>query len=235
MRWMKRAALAALAVGAFGAVACSSSPSEETGELGNGTFQYPCDTSTVGCDPTNHANVFPTAIASGAKFRVDFQRPDDRADIDSIRPIAKEIIDVSPDGYFTANRPGWGGFYAVNPGSQLVDFSEVRIVMAGNVQLNATPASSFGATTSSNNFESLIIDSSTVDTSTFNLYAGIFSTANEILAGEIQIEWKVGDETIASISNPNGHTATLTGIKAGKTTLTASGAGVTRTANIEVN
>jgi hypothetical protein len=235
MHWAKGAAHAVTATGAIGLmvlVGCSSSPAIQTGELGNGTFAYPCDSSTLSCDADNHAQPFPTAVASGAKFRVDFQRPGNKANIDTLLPISKQIIDIAPDGLFTANRTGWGGFVAKNPGGDLVDFSEVRIVKASEVWLNAH--SDDGFTPDQNDFTTLTITLGGVSQSTFALRANLHSSTKELLSGEVDFEWKVSDPTIFSITNQKGHTATITGLKAGTATLTVSGAGVSKTANVEV-
>jgi hypothetical protein len=235
MDWAKGAAHAVTATGAAGLLAligCSSAGPTVTGELGNGTFAYPCDTSTLSCDADNHATPFPTAVASGAKFKIDFQRPDNKANIESVLPISKQIIDVAPDGYFTANRAGWGGFMAKNPGGQLVDFSEVRIVKAGSVWLNAH--SDDPLVTDQNDFQTLTITTGGISQATYNISANLHSSTKELLAGEVDFEWKVTDPTVVEITNPSGHKATITGKKAGTTTLTVSGAGVTKTVSVQV-
>lgn len=235
MDWVKGAAhgLTALsAIGLLGLVGCSSSAAQQSGELGNGTFAYPCDSSTLTCDPNGHAQPFPTAVASGAKFRIDFQRPGNKANIDTLLPISKQIIDIAPDGLFTANRAGWGGFVAKNPGGQLVDFSEVRIVKASEVWLNAH--SEDPLTTDQNDFQTLTISLGAVSQATYALTANLHSSTKEVLSGEVDFEWKVTDPTVFSITNPKGHNATITGLKAGTSTLTVSGAGVTKITSVQV-
>lgn len=235
MDWVKSAAHAVTAIGATGLlvlVGCSSSAAQQSGELGNGTFSYPCDSSTLSCDPEGHAQPFPTAVASGAKFRVDFQRPGNKANIDTLLPISKQIIDIAPDGLFTANRAGWGGFVAKNPGGQIVDFSEVRIVKASEVWLNAH--SDDGLVADQNDFTTLTITLGGVSQATFNLRANLHSSTKEVLSGEVDFEWKVTDPTVFSITNQKGHNATITGLKVGTSTLTVSGAGVTKTASVQV-
>lgn len=235
MDWAKGAGHAITAIGAIGLmvlVGCSSSAATQTGELGNGTFAYPCDSSTLTCDADNHAQPFPTAVASGAKFRVDFQRPGNKANIDTLLPISKQIIDIAPDGLFTANRSGWGGFVAKNPGGQIVDFSEIRIVKASEVWLNAH--SDDGFTQDQNDFTTLTISLGGVSQATFRLTANLHSSTKELLSGEVDFEWKVTDPTVFSITNQKGHNSTITGLKAGTTTLTVSGAGVTKTTSVQV-
>ena len=235
MDWVKSAAHAVTAIGGTGLlvlVGCSSSAAQQSGELGNGTFSYPCDSSTLSCDPEGHAQPFPTAVASGAKFRVDFQRPGNKANIDTLLPISKQIIDIAPDGLFTANRAGWGGFVAKNPGGQIVDFSEVRIVKASEVWLNAH--SDDGLVADQNDFTTLTITLGGVSQATFNLRANLHSSTKEVLSGEVDFEWKVTDPTVFSITNQKGHNATITGLKVGTSTLTVSGAGVTKTASVQV-
>ncbi len=235
MHWAKAAAHVVTTTGAIGLLAmlgCSSSAANQTGELGNGTFSFPCDSSTLNCDVDNHAQPFPTAVASGAKFRVDFQRPGNKANIDTLLPISKQIIDIAPDGLFTANRSGWGGFVAKNPGGQIVDFSEVRIVKASEVWLNAH--SDDPLTTDQNDFTTLTITLGGVSQATYNLRANLHSSTKEVLSGEVDFEWKVTDPTVFSITNQKGHNSTITGLKAGTSMLTVSGAGVTKTASVQV-
>jgi hypothetical protein len=223
---------AASAVNSFVLTGCSAAGPTQTGELGNGTFSYPCDSSTLNCDATGHAAVFPTAIASGAKFRVEFQRLNAKANIESLVPVSKVIIDVAPDGYFTANRTGWGGYAAVNPGGQLVDFSEVRIVKASELWLNAHSGDPL--VSDSNDFQTLSVSLGTIQSATYTLTANLHSSTKELLSGEVTFDWKVTDPTVLSITNITGHSATLTGLKAGTTTLTVAGAGVSKSASVQV-
>jgi hypothetical protein len=219
-------------------VACDPTPSEQSGELGNGDFLYPCDTSTLHCDATSHdadygAGASSFYVSSGSKFKIDFQRPANKADIDTIRPISTTIIDRASDGYFTANREGWGGFYAVNPGGQIVDFSEVQIKKPATISINAHSNGNF--TPDTNDFQQLVIQLvNGTDLPVFNLLANLHSSDNSLLHGEVALDWKVTDPTVASISNITGHMSTLTANKRGTTTLTVTGAGITRTATLEV-
>jgi hypothetical protein len=227
----------ALGAGAM-LVGCTDPGDGQTGELGNGTFLYPCDTSTLHCDSAGHDSDLQAApssfyVASGSKFRFDFQRPANKADIDSLRPISKNIIGVSPDGYFTANREGWGGFYAVNPGGQLVDFSEVQIKKPATISINAHSQGDF--TPDQNGFQTLSVQLvNGTDLPVFQLLANLHAADSSLLHGEVTFDWKVSDQTIAELSNTNGHMASLTAHKAGVVTLTVTSAGITRTATVEV-
>jgi hypothetical protein len=233
----KASLLVALASGAM-LVGCTPTASEQSGELGNGDFLYPCDTSTINCDASGHdadygASASSFYVASGGKFKIDFQRPSNKADIDSVNPIAKAIINKSPDGFFTANREGWGGYVAMNPGGQIVDFSEVQIKKVGSMKLNAHSNGSF--TADQNDFQTLTIQlQNGTDQPTFNLLANLYSANSYLLHGEVPLDWSVTDPTVANLTNMNGHIATITGLKKGTTMLTVTGAGLTRTASVEV-
>ena len=133
---MRPCALTALATLFLGSLGCT--PMDvQNGELGNGGFKYLCDASTPRCQADGTAQVFPDAIASGARFNLRFERKGGKASVEAVRPVAKDIIntvDTEPPS-FVAIKPGWGGFVARNASGELVDFSMTRILRAARIKL----------------------------------------------------------------------------------------------------
>jgi hypothetical protein len=215
---------AALAAILLTALAGCTSIDVQNGELGNGGFKYLCDSSTPKCQADGTAQVFPDAIASGARFNLRFERNGGKASVEALRPVAKDIIntiDTDPPS-FVAIKPGWGGFVARNASGELVDFSMTRIVRAARIKL---PTSA--------------------DTDTFKLslpYSGARATLRPVLvssgdlqlAGDVAFEWTSVDPSIAALEEKDRGRWDVVARSRGTTRLKVEGAGLSREIDVEV-
>jgi hypothetical protein len=217
-------AAALVACGAF-----NSSTGRE-GDLGNGVFAYNCQddsdptcpsgkTSIPGCDSYQGykaagtgTNCFPSSIAVGGKFRVQYYANPDLVQSTgnpTIRAVSSDYLESAGDGIFLAKKAGWDGVVATSTvNSQVVDYTILRITPIATLKLRD--------------------DAGQPATTSITLRVGV-STAyhviaegnlTEPLAGAINFTWASTDQTIVKLMKGNPTAAmTLQGLAAGKATI----------------
>lgn len=132
----RRSALAAAAL----LVACTqlgSDPTTVDGELGRGTFQYECDSSTRTCTGAA-ASVFPTRVAVDTRFGLSFVPDDHTVALDSLEPASSNLLEVR-DFAWRALKPGTVGIMSRPRGGDLEDYTFMTLERAAGVRFYAGP------------------------------------------------------------------------------------------------
>src|SRR5688572_25643976 len=246
-RLLQRAAIAAkLAVGATIAVcalACSGSgnpgpgsPSYKTGQLGNGGFTFRCDDS-VACDRwSNSADKFPSKVATGSSFELNFFLRNDNGTINiridekpesrgvRIEPV-KSHSDKDLNGKFAVTKAGVATFMARDEKGWLVDY--ITIEVAKPTGLVVYDASYKGSSPPR-------VQSLNLKTQDRRSYRAVGEIGKEPLAGSFNVEWAPVDDTIVDVETTTGGTVTIIAKAVGKTELVATGAGAEQRIPVEV-
>jgi hypothetical protein len=206
-------------------------PAYRQGELGNGGFLFQCDDS-VACDrwSTNNAKDFPKRIATGSVFNLRFVPTEDQGlDLDGTDTAGITLQAVEPyvgrgtEG-FAALKPGYGTVIARRANGAVVDYVTLTIVQP--TALVVYPAEYKG--TSPERIERI-----TMKANETKAYRVVAESNGEAVAGSVRMAWSSGTSDVVSVTYQSG-VARLSARAAGKTTLTAEGAALSRAIDVEV-
>ncbi len=226
-------AVVAFAVGCSGITHPSaSSPAVKKGELGNGGFTFKCDDS-VACDRWNNADAFPTDIALGSTFELDFLLRQDSNGFVWLKD-AERGTTIEPVGKYV-NR-GAAGFAAVEPGiatlsardqkGWLVDYITVRVAKPDSLII-------YDAEYKGTNPERLV--SITLDAGDRRSFRTVAQQGLKPLAGSVTVEWTSDHPELVAVEGYSRGKVTIVGKGAGSATLTAKGGGLTQKLDVTVS
>lgn len=232
--------ISALLIGlaAVAAVGCTgvghpsaSSPSVKKGELGNGGFTFKCDDS-VACDRYNNADLFPTDIALGSTFELDFLLRQDSNGFTYLKD-AERGTTIEPVGKYV-NR-GASGFAAVEPGiatlsardqkGWLVDYITVRIAKPDSLIV-------YDSEYKGTNPERLV--SIEMDADERRSFRTVAQQGLKPLAGSVTVEWTSADTNVVAIEGYSRGKVTIVAKAEGSTTLKAKGGGLEQKLEVRV-
>jgi hypothetical protein len=247
-RLLRQAALAAkIGIGftiAICALACGSSgnpgpgsPSYKTGALGNGGFTFRCDDS-VACDRwSNSAEKFPTKVAAGSTFELNFFLKDESTGVIRIqidqppesRGIrlegVKAFADKDPNGKFAVTKAGVATFMARDGKGWVVDYTTIQVFQPDG--LVVYDASYRGNTPPR-------VQSVNLRKADRRSYRAVGEIGKEPLAGSFNVDWKSNDPSIVDIETTTGGTATIIAKGVGQTKLIAEGGAAHEEISVEV-
>lgn len=152
--WVRVATLA-VATGAIAACSSLASSTGREGNLGNGVFQYQCDTdqdpvcpaghkTLPGCDVTTGATLpagtqcFPSVVAVGGRFHIVYRPNYDKSNVGNpiVKVVAPEFMTSLGDGQLHANKPGTVGVYTQSTvDSSLLDYTLIKIGAIHKLQI----------------------------------------------------------------------------------------------------
>lgn len=219
-------------------VACSgithppaSSPAVKKGELGNGGFTFKCDDS-VACDRWNNADDFPSDIALGSTFELEFLLRQDSHGYVWLKD-AERGTTIEPVGKYV-NR-GASGFAAVEPGiatlsardqkGWLVDYITVRVAQPDSLII-------YDAEYKGDDPERLA--SIMLDDGERRSFRTVAQQGLKPLAGSVTVEWTSADTDVVAVEGYARGKVTIVAKGPGSTTLKAKGGGLEQTLDVEV-
>ncbi len=231
--WAKAPALAMLAL-----TSCSAAADQKRGDLGNGVFTYECVSATDPACATNSqsyfdtatdpkaAEVFPTAIASGAKFRLRYDATAANAGNPTLRPVSPVILDYSTanNGTFLALRPGIDAIVARSTADSLVfDYTYAHV----------SPVSSIDVIDKSGDNS---LSTSRLSVGDEQSFVGVaLDPFGERLAGAVDYTWTVSDESVLRLEDTNPISRMdVKALAAGTATVTLTQGTFTKTVTVEV-
>lgn len=220
--------LTAVAGLVLGLAACGGDervPPTHKGDLENGTFSYRCADAT---DRFCEATAFPTTIAVGSSFGIDFAYVDgvDKP-TPSLVPAAAGVVALGED-LFRMEQESPTAILAVIDDAEVVDFFHVTGEAVSSLAIYETIGDDETGTVAVRLVpgESRPLRSSAVDMSATPL------------AGALEYEWSVADPGVASLEpDPAGtHRVTITaeGALGDQTTLQVAAAGLTLTIDVSL-
>jgi hypothetical protein len=245
--------LAPFAVSAFAVVAtvgCNStdppegSPARKAGSLGNVDFVFSCADTGAACLPySGDAAKFPDRIATGSTFDVRVISKDQPSPsiivINEHRYEGITIDGVSPyfgrgvDG-LVAKQPGIGTLIVHDSAGTVIDFVPLTIVQPKTLLVyDANYNSTIGKEPPRVSSAKLKVG----DTQGYRVVGEADSTATSggsAIAGSFPVEWTSSDDKIVSIDGYDGGVVNLRANAVGTVTLTADGAGIRKTLEVEV-
>ncbi len=177
------------------------------GELGTGSFDYVCiDKSDVACTSIGSL-ALPALIAKGSRARVSFR--DSNGSAFPVTPAAPRIASVV-NGDIVFHEAGTVALIADKSEEDVEDFTHVSVAVLDHLSLTAVTMGpvKVGQQAAVN--------------------AEPIGPSGQSLAGALAYTWTSADPMIASVSSdPKSRTASVTGVAAGTTTITATAAGAT--------
>jgi hypothetical protein len=233
--WRWRAAMAALT--ALAPAACSAASDASTegrqGNLGHGVFGYQCQsdsdpacpsgsTSLPACDgpartTSPSQNCFPSAVALGGRFRVQYTPGDSTANVGNptVTPVSNDYLSAAGDGLFQALKPGYAGVVARSTVTiEVVDYTLLRITPIAAIRIQ----DSTGKTAA----PSLVLPKG--GKASYKLVA--LGKASEQLAGAVDYTWSSSNLTVVRLGQGNpSATMTVEALAPGSSTLTATSDG----------
>ena len=235
-------ATATLAFTAFAACSASDATSGRAGNLGNGIFNYQCQSSSdptcaagsstlPGCDGTGYSystsssTCFPSAVALGGRFRIQYKANSSVGNVGnpSITPVSTDYLSNSGDGIFQALKPGYAGVVVRSTiVSDVIDYTLIRITPIKTIKIQDSEAA--GAPPS--------ISIPKGDKPSFKILA--LGSAQERLAGAVDYTWTTSNAAIVKLGqgSPSASMA-IEALAEGTATLTAT-TGDTVKATIEL-
>ena len=232
----------ALALAMGGVLAgCSSNPSPgsgayKEGELGNGDFLFACDDG-VACLPySGDAKKFPGQIATGSNFDVRFVSKDQQGPdifIDNKRyegVVAQPLepyVSKGPEG-FTAKKPGWGTIVVQDSKGTLIDYVTIKIVQPNDLIIYEAGYDV------SRGKEPPRVQAMNLKVGDAQSYRVVAEYAAEPAAGSIPVKWESNDPATIQVESYTRGVVNLRAKKAGKTTVTATGAALEKQIDVEV-
>jgi hypothetical protein len=208
------------------------STSYKQGELGNGAFLFRCDDS-VACDrwSTNNAKDFPDQIATGATFQLRFVASQDQGAVAgsekypgvTSQPLGP-YVSSGPDG-FTTLKPGYGTVTARDNRGFVIDYVTLKIlkpdalvVYAAEYKGDNPPA----------------VDALALKPADRKSFRTVAQKNLASLAGAISVEWTTSDPNVVVIESYDRGVVNVVAKGAGSAKLTAAGAALTKTVDVEV-
>ncbi len=201
--------------------ACDPFGPNKTGDNGVGNFHYECVGAT---DPTCQANIvdqtFPAEIALGALFGVGFTGTSSTAISASVQPAAAALL-RSDNGNLRATEPGYAGLVAINGDGRVVDFTHLLIATPADyavLQNSTTPALAVMTAGASQT-----VFASPLDDNGFSI------------AGAVPATWSVSDSSVLELVQTSPAVSmTINASSIGKSTLTVTASGISRSVDISV-
>lgn len=249
-RWSTaRACAGAMAVlaalGASGALAgCNDNPAPgsaayKEGELGNGDFLFACDDG-VACLPyRGDARKFPKQIATGSNFDVRFVAKGQQGttiNIDGKRYEGVTVEAVAPyvskaPGEFAAIKPGYGTVMARDSAGTIIDYVTLKIVPPDDLIVYDA---NFDAERGD---DPPRIQSITLKIDEAPRYRVVAEYGGNAAAGSIPVKWEAKSDSGENVVVVESYASGVVNLRAksvGKATLTATGASLTKTIEVEV-
>ncbi len=220
-------------------VACELDPSSVRGELGKGTFQYTCDSSTRTCKG-GVADKFPERIAVDTRFDLGFVPNSGTASTGSLQPASEQLLEIR-DSSWRAIGTGTVGILDVLPDGSLYDYTFVTIEPATSVRffIERQSQSRAGAGTEQSDVnawqdlgELLELQSGR----SLKLIAEAQAADGSALAGESLLDFECTTAGVAELVRPAQRPArfAIAGVGTGTTTCTLHALGVARTFEVRV-
>jgi len=201
--------LGILLTGLVALAACDFTDSGRSGELGRGLFFYECDNNPddAFCDREAYDREFPAAVAVGAFFKIDYSPEDSAAHVDLVSGCL-DCMERTPDG-FRMTTEGRAPLLAENGSGEIYDVLHVDAKLATALVLrvdgDAWPQG-----------ELVLVDGSTHD-----LDATPQAADGTELAGALDYEWSIADESVVALmSSGERNDVELRAMAVGQTTVT---------------
>ena len=224
------------------ALACSSGnpgpgcPSFKAGALGNGGFTFRCDDS-VACDRwSNSAQNFPTKVAAGSSFELNFfaknengtieikinEAPDHRGyHIEGVQ----SHVGKDANGKFAVTKPGIATFMARDGKGWIVDYVTMQVFQPDGLVVYE---SSYKGSTPPR------VQSINLTKSQRKSFRAVGEINKQPLAGAFTVDWSSADPAIVDIETISEGTATIIAKGPGTTKLIAEAAGTKEEIAVEV-
>lgn len=208
-------------VACLGLVACTTNdltPADSgygAGSLGNGGFAFTCDDSVV-CGQYNAADQFPDTVAVGSTFTVRFIKSATvSSDVTGITvsTIGNDFFSTTGAGSFLAKQAGTGTIIAKDSSGSVVDYRALDIRRPDEIVV-------YDANDTTNVIPVTRVEMNVND---IRSYRALAREKGANLAGTLNYEWKSSDATVVrAYADANGKVS-ITGVKAGSATVTATG------------
>lgn len=241
--WTRRSARTLLGCSAvlslFALAGCTSNPpagssAYKEGKLGNGSFLFKCD-DAVACDrwSTDDAKDFPTHIAAGSNFHLRFVADGQEGTTLNIKGRRYDGITLAPVGPYVSSGPdgfaavnaGYGTVYARDSNGAVIDYVTLRIVKPNDLVVYQAEYKGVDPPPVAN------IEMTVGQRQAFRTFGRYNQQA---IAGSIPVQWKSADSNIVDVESYSRGVVTLLPKAAGKTKLTAVGAGLSKELDVEV-
>lgn len=236
------AMVAVAALGASGALAgCNDNPAPgsaayKEGELGNGDFLFACDDG-VACLPySGDAKRFPKQIATGSNFDVRFVAKGQQGttiNIDGKQYDGVTVEAVAPyvskaPGEFAAVKPGYGTVIARDSAGTVIDYVTLKIVPPDDlIVYDANYDAARGD-------DPPRIQSITLKVEEAPRYRVVAEYGGNAAAGSIPVKWESKNPAVVAVESYANGVVNLRAKSAGTAEITATGASLEKTIEVEV-
>ena len=202
----------------------------QTGELGRGTFYYQCvdDVYDLACHGSSGMPQFPSAVAVGGSFNLDYVRTE------GADQITISVIGGSPNhvlyegGTISLQTEADAALLAMTTKNRAMDLIHVTALEPNSLELVSS------AWDAPQDWE--IITEVTVESGSFEVVRGITRDVfGRALAGVLQFNWEVDNTAVAALEYDTNHSVVrIDGVGAGQAHLIGTAAGIVRTFDIIV-
>lgn len=230
--WAQTGFAAVVVVATFAACGASSASSGREGNLGNGVFQYQCDTdqdpicpeglkTMQGCNVTDFSLVpagticFPQEVAVGGRFHLQYVLNRSTTNVGNpvLKVVTTDFMTGLGDGQFRASKAGVVGVYTQSTiDSTLVDYTLIKISLIKKLQIQDA-ATKRGVASSVSLLKNGVAN-----------YKLVAQDQNgTALAGAVEtFQWETSDATIVKlVTDPVSASIQVVAVAAGKATITA--------------
>jgi hypothetical protein len=194
-------------VGMVALVLAGCDPADPTvaGELNRGRFEYVCVAETdLSCRDFDIATRFPEAFAVGGRFSIRFE-PSDGGPLPRVEPAAPGVLALQ-SSILTFERAGTSAILALR-GSELVDYRHLEAFPVTAVEFRNEAAAT-------------IVDAELIDREERAFSAIPLDAFDRPLSGALSYQWRVEDESIASlVTSSTSREVTIRGHGVGTTVL----------------
>jgi hypothetical protein len=212
-----------------------SSSSPKPGSLGNGDFYFKCDDSVSCAKYLNVSKTFPEQVAEGAVFHIGyarlgagtpqlFDRNPPTGTGDTLDAVGSTYLSLGNEG-FVGVKAGTGTIVVRTASGNVVDFTTLSITKPDEIVVYDAGYTG-SATPTEPTFK--------LPTGTSAQYRTLARRAQSPLAGVFETEWVSDTPAVLMPVGRTGGVETLQAVSAGKANVTVSGAGLTRSIQIEV-
>lgn len=218
--------------------ACQLDPSSVRGELGKGTFQYTCDSSTRVCK-AGVADKFPERIALDTRFDLGFVPNSGTVSTGSLRPASEQLLEIR-DSSWRAIGSGTVGILDVLPDGSLYDYTFVTIEPATSVRFfTERSAQARGVGTEQSDLNAWQDLGALLELQTgrsLKLIAEAQAADGSVLAGESLLDFECTTAGVAELVRPAQRPArfAIAGIGTGTTACTLHALGIAHTFEVRV-
>lgn len=209
-----------------------SSPSVKTGTLGNGGFTFKCDDS-VACDRYHNADTFPSSIAEGSTFDLQFFLRADSHGYDYLKN-AEAGTTIEPVGKYV--NQGASGFAAVEAGIATVTARDNKGWIVDYITVNIVkPAGLVVYDASYTGDDPPRIASIQLDPGESRSFRTVAKGADQqVLAGLVTVEWTSDDKNVVDVESYSKGKVTIVAKASGVAHLVAKGAALEQTIDVTV-